>query len=591
MPPLRRVRRVLRRGSPSRRLNVTLLCIAFVLSLFAARLVQLQGLDWSTYRNLAQHQRVRKIPIPAVRGSITSSDGKVLAMTVQTDLVFADPVIIPAARRAAVASALAGPLGLPASQILTLINQPTSPQYVVLRQSVPAATGSRITSLDLPGISETPSYSRVYPNGDLAANLLGFTDTTATGDLHGMAGLEYSENSLLAGKDGKEEVETGSQGQPIPLTQDLVRPEVPARSLRLTIQSDLQWEAQQACEERVKLTRAQNCSVVIMQPRTGKILAMAQWPEFSPADPPSVASTTDIPVDDVFEPGSTAKVITVAAALERGGQTPMSAYTVPDHIVIDGFPFQDAEIHPTLRYTIAGILANSSNVGMVQVVQHVSPSVQYHYFKKFGIGSVTGLGLPGETPGLLAPPSQWSGDTRYTLSFGQGVAVNAVQMASVYATIANGGVRVAPSVIAGTTDGGGKFVPAARPKRTRVLKAKTARQLMAMLQQVPQVDVEGGQPWGVIAGYSIAAKTGTAQLADPRKGGCLCEYGSSYIGIAPASDPQLVVAVHVEDPRTSDYFGDAVAGPVFNQVMKFALQTMKIPPDGHKPPKERLIAP
>jgi cell division protein FtsI (penicillin-binding protein 3) len=328
-----------------------------------------------------------------------------------------------------------------------------------------------------------------------------------------------------------------------------------------------------------------------MQPRTGKILAMAQWPEFSPADPPSVASTTDIPVDDVFEPGSTAKVITVAAALERGGQTPMSAYTVPDHIVIDGFPFQDAEVHPTVRYTIAGILANSSNVGMVQVVQHVSPGIQYRYFRKFGIGSVPGLGLPGETPGLLYPPSQWSGDTRYTLSFGQGVAVNAVQMASVYATIANGGVRVQPSVIAGTTGGDGKFVPAARPKRSRVLKAKTARQLMAMLQQVPEVDVEGGQPWGVIAGYSIAAKTGTAQLPDPQKGGCLCEYGSSYIGIAPASDPQLVVAVHVEDPKTSDYFGDAIAGPVFNQVMKFALQTMKIPPDGHKPPKERLIVP
>jgi len=591
MPPLRRVGRVLRRGSPSRRLNVTLLCIAFVLSLFAGRLVQLQGLDWSTYRNLAQHQRVRTILIPAVRGSITSSDGKVLAMTVQTDLVFADPVLIKAARRAGVASALAGPLGLPASQILGLINQPTSPQYVVLRQGVPAAAGSRIASLDLPGIIETPTYSRVYPNGDLAANLLGFTDTTANLDLHGMAGLEYSENSLLAGKDGEEEVETGSQGQPIPLTQDLVKPEVPARSLRLTIQSDLQWEAQQACKERVRLTRAQNCSIVIMQPRTGKILAMAQWPEFSPADSPSVASTTDIPVQDVFEPGSTAKVITVAAALERGGQTPMSAYTVPDRIMIDGFPFQDAEVHPTVRYTIAGILANSSNVGMVQVVQHVSPSIQYRYFRKFGIGSMPGLGLPGETPGLLSPPSQWSGDTRYTLSFGQGVAVNAVQMASVYATIANGGVRVQPSVIAGTTDGHGKFVPAARPKRTRVLKAKTARQLMAMLQQVPEVDVEGGEPWGVIAGYSIAAKTGTAQLPDPQKGGCLCEFGSSYIGIAPASDPQLVVAVHVEDPRSSNYFGDAVAGPVFNQVMKFALQTMKIPPDGHKPPKERLIAP
>jgi cell division protein FtsI (penicillin-binding protein 3) len=590
-PPFRPV---LRRGSPGRRLNITLICMIFVLSLFAGRLVQIQGLDWSRYRKLAEAQRLSTIPIPAVRGAITSSDGKVLAMTVQTDLVFADPALIPAAKRPGVAAALAGPLAMPPARILWLLNHhpPSSPEYVVLKKSVPAATGSHITSLDLLGIAETPGYSRIYPDGNLAANLLGFTDTSpVTGDLHGEAGLEYADNSLLAGKDGKEEVEIGSQGQPIPLTEDKIDPQVPAGNLRLTIQSSLQWEAEKACEERVRLTHAANCTVVIMQPKTGKILAMAQWPEFNPAAPSSEASTSDIPVAKVFEPGSTAKVITVAAALERGGQTPMSPYTVPYQITVDGFPFHDAEFHPTVRYTIAGILANSSNVGMVQVVQHVSPSVQYQYFRKFGLGSVTGLNLPGETPGLLPPPSQWSGDTRYTLSFGQGVAATAVQMASVYATIANKGVRVQPSIIAGKTDSSGKFLASPRPPRRRVLKAKTAHELMNILQQVPEVDVAGGEPWGVIAGYSIAAKTGTAQLADPHRGGCLCEYGSSYVGIAPASDPQLVVAVHVEDPKTSDYFGDEVAGPVFNQVMKFALQTMKIPPDGGKRPKVRLTAP
>jgi cell division protein FtsI (penicillin-binding protein 3) len=556
--------------------------------------VQLQGLDWSKYRNLAEAQRLHTISIPAVRGTITSSDGKVLAMTVQTDLVFADPAEMPAAKRPGVAAALAAPLAMQPSRILALINaRGPSPDYVVLKTSVPATTGSHITSLNLPGIALTPGYSRVYPNGDLAANLLGFTDTNAkTRELYGAAGLEYEYNRLLAGKDGKEDVETGSQGQPIPLTQDEVDPAVPARNLRLTIQSDLQYEAQKACEERVLLTHAANCSVVIMDPKTGKILAMAQWPEFNPNNPPAtLASTRDIPVSNVFEPGSTAKVVTVAASFERGGQTPMSVYRVPDAITIDGFPFHDAEFHPTVHYTIAGILANSSNVGMVQVVQHVSPAIQYQYFRKLGLGSLTGLGLPGESAGILPRPSQWSGDTRYTLSFGQGVAVNAVQMASLYATIANSGVRVQPSIIAGHTDSSGKFVASPRPKRTRVLKARTAHQLMNILQQVPMVDVSGGEPWGVIAGYSIAAKTGTAQLADPHRGGCLCEFGSSYIGIGPASDPQLVVAVHVQDPKTSDYFGDEVAGPVFNEVMKFALQTMKIPPDGGKRPKVRLTAP
>ena len=293
----------------------------------------------------------------------------------------------------------------------------------------------------------------------------------------------------------------------------------------------------------------------------------------------------------MFEPGSTAKTITVAAALERGGQTPMSVYPIPNQILVHGFPFHDAETHPPgLHYTVAGILANSSNVGMVQLVQHVSPRIQYHFLRKFGLGSLTGLNLPGQSAGLLPAPSKWFGDTRYTLAFGQGVAVNAVQMASVYATVANKGIRVQPSIVAGTTGPSGKFVPAPRPKRTRVLRPKTARELMRILQQVPAVDVAGAEPWGVIAGYSVAAKTGTAQVYDPKKH-CLCEYGSSYIGLAPAGNPQLVVAVHVQDPKSSSYFGDAVAGPVFNQVMKFALQTMKIPPDGAKPPKVRLTAP
>jgi cell division protein FtsI (penicillin-binding protein 3) len=457
---------------------------------------------------------------------------------------------------------------------------------VVLKQSVSSAVGEQIAKLNLRGIVEDPSYARVYPNGDLAASLLGFTATSGQ-DMHGAAGLEFKYNSLLAGKDGKQEVETGPGGQPIPFTPDKVHPLVPAGGLQLTIQPDLQYEAEQACEARVKITRAANCSVIIIQPGTGKILAMAQYPTFNPADAASVAQATNIPAQDVFEPGSTAKVITVAAALERGGQTAMSPYTIPNDINIDGFTFHDAEPHGTEHLTIAGILANSSNVGMVQVVGHVSPSVQYRYYRKFGLGAPSGLGLPAESPGILTPVSQWNGETRYTMSFGQGVAATAIQMADVYATIANGGVRVSPSIVAGTTNSHGKFVPAAKPARTRVLKARTARELMKILQQVPGIDDHGGEPWGEIAGYSIAAKTGTAQLLDPEKG-CLCEYGSSYIGIAPASNPQLVVAVHVEDPKRKGYFGDQVAGPVFNQVMKFALQTEKIAPTGEQPPKVRL---
>jgi cell division protein FtsI (penicillin-binding protein 3) len=563
-----------------------------VLVLFAARLVQLQALHGTQYRSLAQQQMLAPRPssIPVLRGSITSSDGTVLAMTVQTDLVYADPALIPAKKRPRYAAALAGPLGMTAAAIQARIDHPSSKQYVVLEADVPAATGARITALGLAGIAETGSYSRDYPNGDLAANLIGFTDPDSAGDLSGVAGLEQKYNSLLSGRDGREEVELGPTQQPIPQTEDTIEQPVPAGSLKLTIQADIQWYAEQECAAEVKKTKAQNCSVVVMDPRTGQILALAQYPTFNPAHPASEAATADIGVQNVFQPGSTAKPITVAAALERGGLTPMTTYTVPDNINIDGFSFHDGESHPTQLYTIAGILANSLNDGMVQVVQHVSPQVQYQYLKAFGLGSPTGLGLPGESQGLLPTPAQWSGDTRYTLSFGQGVAANAVQMASVYATIANHGVRVQPSIIAGTTSGSGKFTPAPAPRKTKVLQPKTASELMTMLQQVPAVDAEGGEAWGVIHGYSVASKTGTAQEAAPGQR-CLCQYGSSYIGITPASDPQLVVAVNVQDPKTGGFFGDQIAGPVFYYVTKFALQTLRIPPDGGKRPYIRLTRP
>jgi cell division protein FtsI (penicillin-binding protein 3) len=572
-----------------------MLCIGFVLSLIAGRLVQLQAMDGSIYRATADHWRLTTVPVPPVRGSITSADGTTLAMTVQTDLVHADPPMITHAKRSfsAVASALAAPLQMTPASILALLSHApsASPDYVVLKRSIPATAASRISALNLPGIAMTPSYSRIYPNGDLAANIVGFTNTTASGTPQGEAGVEQSDNSLLAGRTGQQDVQVGTNDQPIPVAGQTTRQMVPGDNVRLTILASLQWEAEQACAQEVKKTSASNCTVVIMQPSTGKILAMAQSPSFNPAHPASVAATTDIPVANVFDPGSTAKVITAAAALEHGGQTPMSAYTVPESIYFHGYSFHDAEYHPTERWTIAGIIAHSSNVGMVQVAQHVSPNRQYQYFRNFGIGQPSVPGLPAQSNGILYPTSKWWGDERYTMAFGQGVAVTAVQMASVYATIANGGVRVTPSVVAGVTGASGRFVPAPRPATHRVIQAKTAHQLMGILQQVLWIDAQVAEPWAEIPGYSVAAKTGTAQIADPKRGGCLCLYGSSLIGIAPAGSPKLVVAVNVQNPRKGSYFGIQVAGPVFYKVMNFALRTMKILPDHGQRPNVRLTAP
>jgi cell division protein FtsI (penicillin-binding protein 3) len=569
--------------------------MAFALAVFAGRLVQVQAVDSAAYRSAAQHVHLATIQIPAVRGDILSRNGTALAMTMQTYTVFADPKHIPVSQRASVAARLASPLGLPAATILGELTTPSSPEYQLLGSGVPVAAAARITAMQLPGIYLRATYTTAYPNGDLAANIVGFTTPARSGDgsQAGVAGLELQYNSLLAGRDGSEVVEEGVDGEPIPLTETKLTPAVPARSLRLTIQSDIQWKADQVCKLRVEQTHARNCSIVVMQPKTGAILAMAQWPTYDPANVTNYAATTNIGVANVFAPGSTLKPVTVAAALEKGGQRLMSAYTVPYSITMDGlYTFHDGESHPTVRYTIAGILAHSSNVGMVQVARHITPLQQYDYLRAFGLGSLSGLGAPGESAGLIPTPGSagYYSDNRYEYAFGQGVGVTAVQMASVYATIANGGTRVQPTLVAGTIGASGQFTPAPRPASRRVIQARTARALMTTLQQVPEIDAAAGQPWGFIDGYPVAAKTGTAQVSDPGLSKCLCQYGSSYIGIVPADNPQLVVAVNIQDPR-GRYYGDEVAGPAFFAVAKFALQTMKIAPDYARAPYIRLTAP
>jgi cell division protein FtsI (penicillin-binding protein 3) len=605
MPPPAR-RPVLRCAGSARRLNLTLIVVAFVMSVLAARLVQIQGMDSAGYATAAANLWMKTVPIPAVRGSITTSDGAVLAMTVQTDLVFADPAEIPAGMRAQVAAQLAGPLAEPAATILTELDNPSSPEYQVLAPSVSQAAWNRIADLNLPGIASTPQSAPSYPNGDLAADIVGYAQPcqaaadcprSDVGDLWGDAGLEEQYNKLLSGRNGSEKVEVdGAAGQPIPLTEVKSTAPVPAENLRLTINSSIQFEADQVCKERVTVFHARNCTIIVMQPHTGAILAMAQWPTYNPSDGINVSATANLSTADVFAPGSTLKSITVAAALEKGGQTPMSPYTIPYQIRVDHglYPFHDAELHPTVRYTIAGILAHSSNVGMVQVVQHITPQQQYAYLRNFGLGSYSGLGLPGESAGLVPAPGSkfYYGDSPFEYSFGQGVSVTAIQMASVYATIANDGVRVQPTLVAGTTSSTGAYKPAPRPATRRVIKPKTARELMTMLQQVPGVDEQAGEPYGILQGYPVAAKTGTAQVSDPSVATCaLCQYGASYIGIAPANNPQLVVAVNIQDPQGRNYFGDEVAGPAFYDVMRFALQAMKIPPDYARTPNIRLTAP
>ncbi|MCW2936812.1 MAG: Peptidoglycan glycosyltransferase, partial [Actinomycetia bacterium] len=467
-PPRRRPRWLITKpGDPGRRLVVLLLAIAFILTLFGGRLVQLQGMEAGTFSKLAQDEQVRTDHQPGVRGMVLDDTGHPLAMTLETFTVTAAPAQMKAAAMPRYATQLAGPLGLTSQQVLAMLQDPAAhgggPQWMVLspQGGVKATVSDEITALDIPGITLGSIYTPVYPDGDAALNVVGYATGQVTvnntgdmsGSITGQAGIESQYNALLSGRDGSEKVYTGTNNEPIPLEGGSVTPATNGSDIKLTINSYLQYDAQQECEKQVRAMHARDCTIVVMQPKTGDILAMAQWPQYCTPALASCAATTgtNLPVGAVFEPGSTAKVITAAAALEQGGQTPMSAYYIPSAIYLGGQWIRDAEPDGGSHYTIAGIIAHSSNVGMAQVAKTISTQVQYNYLRAFGLGQPTGLGLQGEVGGRLAPPSQWAADERYTLAYGQGIDVTALQMASVYATIANGGVRVQPRIVAGTT--------------------------------------------------------------------------------------------------------------------------------------------
>ncbi len=589
-----------------------LLAIAFVLTLFGGRLVQLQGMQSAQFRNDALGEQARTLSLPGLRGNIYAADGQALAMTLETYTVTADPRQMTAADMPAYARQLARPLGLTSQHLLAMLRHPVAyggePAWMVLspKSGVSDTVDEEITALDIPGITTAQSYPRVYPDGTATANVVGYATTTTTttnGDdttvTTGQQGIEAEYNSLLSGRNGREQVYTTSGGEPVPLEGGSITPATNGSSITLTINSNLQYDAQQACEAEVTKMHASDCTVVIEQPKTGDILAMAQWPPaYQPGAQESTYTWDDLPLQSEFEPGSTAKVITAAAAFEHGDpkQTPMSAYNIPYQILEGGLEVHDAEWSPGEHYTIAGIIANSSNIGMSQVANTITKQEQYDYLRNFGLGQPTGLDLPGEAEdyGNLPAPSQWWDSERYTLAYGQGVDANAVQMASVYATIANGGVRVQPRIVESITSPSGKKTLSPPSPTRRVIAPTTARELIQILQQVPGVDASAGIDVGEIQGYAIAAKTGTSSETGPecKPKGSLCEHGSSYIGMAPGNDPQVVVAVNVQDPDTADdYYGDEVAGPVFNTVMKFTIATLQIQPDDPTVPYVRLNAP
>jgi cell division protein FtsI (penicillin-binding protein 3) len=324
----------------------------------------------------------------------------------------------------------------------------------------------------------------------------------------------------------------------------------------------------------------------VQDTRTGQILAMANSPGFDPNDlsKASASALGNAALQDAYEPGSTAKVMSMAAVLQENVATPMTHVVVPNRLHRGDRLFQDDVDHATWDLTLNGVLAKSSNIGTILATGQLGKTQQdanrvlYSYLRKFGIGSPTGLGFPGETNGILAPPDKWSTSQQYTIPFGQGVSINAVQAASVYSTIANGGVRVEPTLVRGTKGPDGRFTPAPKPEENRVVSDRTAKTLAQMLESVVD-DREGTGTKARIPGYRVAGKTGTANRVDPATGKYR-GYTSSFAGFAPADNPRVTVYCAIQNATKGSYYGGQICGPIFKQVMEFALKTLQVPPTG-----------
>jgi len=362
---------------------------------------------------------------------------------------------------------------------------------------------------------------------------------------------------------------------------------VPGTGVQLTIDRDIQWRAQKLLADQVKATGARGGYATVMDVKTGEILALAVAPTFDANDPGAAPAEArgNAALSSVYEPGSVSKVITMAAALQAGVVTPTSEVTVHQSINVLGRTFHDAEHHGVEKLTVAGVLAKSSNVGTIQIAQKLGKDKLYAAMRAFGFGEKTGLAFPGESSGSLPDVAHWSNSTLPTVAFGQGVSVTALQVASVYATIANGGVRVTPTLISGHIAADGTVTPMPAPETRTVVTPEVAAQVRRMLESVTS-DL-GTAPEARIPGYRVAGKTGTAQR--PNGHGGYSGFVASFVGFAPADDPQLLVSVVLDDPKNG-HFGGKIAAPVFREVMKFALQTRRIPPTGTKAQPYPLVA-
>jgi len=574
-----------RRGSPQLRLRVGFIIIAMVLSVFGARLIQLQGVDAKAYAAKAVANSTVTIVLPAERGDIVDRNGRPLADSVDGQMLIADPQQT-RDKAPQIATFLAQRLGLDYFDTLHRLRR-TDSRFQYLARRVPAALATRTVDeaekLGFKGLDTQRDPARDYPAHDVAANLIGFLGTP---DPHKgvrpLAGFERTFNKMLAGRDGTSSYQVGG-GVRIPLADSTITEPVDGADLHTTLDLDLSWYTQRILRQAVDNAHADSGLVIVMDTRTGEVLALADYPTFD-ATKPLDSPKDDLgsrALSDVYEPGSVEKVLTVASLMDAGLVTPRTKILVPpeldrqDRVIHDWFP------HGTLRLTLAGVIAKSSNIGTVRATDAMSPRRLVGYLHGFGLGQPTDVGVAGESAGIVPSGAGLTSQVKDRMAFGQSLSVNALQEAAAVNAIANGGVYVSPSLIRGTaTTNKGQQVGTDHAVTRRVVSARAAHQTMLMMERVIDPDV-GVAPLAAVAGYRVAGKTGTAQrVVDQRYDGSTTV---SFAGFAPADQPRFTVYVVVQNPRIAGAGGGSVAGPVFSKIMGFALHRYGIQPTGTEP--------
>jgi cell division protein FtsI (penicillin-binding protein 3) len=585
---------VTRQRLSRRRLRFCLYAFVAVFVVFACRLFQIQALDMGAYAAQAVKSGTASVVVPAQRGEILDRNGKPLATTIDGRDITADPKLT-APNAPQIAAILRAKLGDQIDYFNTIdklrkvIYDPTTKRtyparFVYLARNVPAWQAKNTLDAldDYPGVFTERVGLRNYPGGRLGANLIGFVDADGVG----RAGLEQTYNSKLTGKAGRNTYEVSPQGVRIPMADATVQKMVPGTDVVSTIDRDLQWYADQRIAVGVRQAKSDWGLAITMDIRTGEIVQMSQAPSYDLSNPDDRdrSEVMNRAVEYLYEPGSVLKTVTMSALADQGKIRPETPIVVPEKIKVNAYRIGDYWQHGVIHLTAAGVIAKSSNLGTIVAARQMTKRSHWSYLRKFGFGQKTGLGLFGETAGILRSPDQWSAAHRATIAFGQGISVNAIQMIRAVGAIANGGVMVSPTVVDGFKQPDGRRIAAPRDAGHRVVSPEAAAIVTRMMEQVPRSD-GGTAPAAQIDGYRVAGKTGTAWRVDPITGRYVRGQNIvSFIGFVPADKPRFVTYIVLDKPY-ANAGGGVTAAPVFHDIMSMALERFGVVPTGSKSPK------